>query len=176
MPDFSSSPFWIAVVHIVAIDIMLSGDNAIVIALACRSLPPKQRKIGILFGALGAILLRVLLTFFALTLLKIAYLKIIGALLLLWIGINLLKPIAKIDHRIKDSTRLSGAIKTIIVADFVMSLDNVIGVAAAARGSVFLLGFGLVVSIPLIVWGSHFVLKIMERFPVTIVLGAGLMG
>lgn len=176
MPDFGNSQFWIALLHIIAIDVVLSGDNAIVIALACRSLPPHQRKLGIFWGAFGAIALRVLLTFFAVVLLGLAYLKIVGAVLLLWIGINLLRPVAKSDHHIQSNTKLFGAIKTIIMADFVMSLDNVIGVAAAAKGDVFLLGFGLALSIPLIVWGSKFVLALMDRVPITVTLGAGLLG
>ncbi|MES2771146.1 MAG: TerC family protein [Pseudomonadota bacterium] len=168
--------FWAAVLQIIAIDILLSGDNAIVIALACRSLPPKQRRLGIFWGVVGAISLRVVLTFFAVGLLSLPWLKLIGGALLLWIGIQLLIPEASDEPNIKPADHLWGAIRTIIIADFVMSLDNVIGVAAAAKDNVYLLAFGLLLSVPLIAWSSQLVLKVMERFPVVIVLGAGLLG
>ncbi len=174
--DISSPDFWVAVLQIIAIDIVLSGDNAVVIALACRNLPPAQRRKGILWGVGGAIGLRVVLTAFAAALLGYPYLKLIGGVLLLWIGIKLLLPEPPEGHDIEASDKLWSAVKTIIVADFVMSLDNVIGVAAAAKGSVALLLFGLAVSIPLIVWTSQLFLKLMERFPVIITLGAGLLG
>ncbi|MDP2793520.1 MAG: TerC family protein [Sulfurisoma sp.] len=174
--DISSPDFWVAVLQIIAIDIVLSGDNAVVIALACRNLPPAQRKKGILWGVGGAIGLRVVLTAFAAALLGYPYLKLIGGVLLVWIGIKLLLPEPPEGHDIQASDKLWGAVKTIIVADFVMSLDNVIGVAAAAKGSLALLLFGLAVSIPLIVWTSQLFLKLMERFPIVITLGAGLLG
>ena len=141
---FATPQFWISVLQIVAIDVLLSGDNAVVIALACRSLPPEQRRKGVLFGVAGAVSLRIMLTFFAVGLLTLPYIKIVGAVLLLWIGIKLLLP--EDDHEganIPANTHLMGAVKTIIVADFVMSLDNVIGVAAAAKGHFGLLVFGL---------------------------------
>ena len=170
--------FWIAVLQIIAIDILLGGDNAVVIALACRGLPEAQRKRGILWGVAGAIGLRILLIFFALQLLAIPYLKVAGALLLLWIGIKLLMPEHSDDghQKIQSSTTLAGAIKTIIVADAVMSLDNVIAVAGAAKGDITLVIFGILVSVPIIVWGSRLVLKLMDRFPVVITLGGGLLG
>ena len=169
--------FWIAVLQIIAIDIVLGGDNAVVIALACRRLPEKQRNMGIFWGVLGAIALRVILIFFAFSLLTMPYLKIVGALLLLWIGVKLLQPEPEGSaHEINASTTLIGAIKTIIIADAVMSLDNVIAIAGAAKGSMELVIFGLVVSVPIIVWGSKLVMKLMDRFPMTIVLGAGLLG
>ncbi|HEY3433184.1 MAG TPA: TerC family protein [Rhodocyclaceae bacterium] len=174
--DFASTTFWIAVFQIIVIDILLSGDNAVVIAMACRNLPAAQRKKGILWGVLGAVVLRVVLTAVAATLLGLPYLKIIGGLLLLWIGVKLLLPEGDEGEDIQGSTRLIGAIKTIIVADFVMSLDNVIGVAAAAHDSLWLLIFGLAVSIPLIVFSSALVLHLMERFPIVVTLGAGLLG
>jgi YjbE family integral membrane protein len=178
MPDFLATPdFWIAVLQIIAIDVVLSGDNAVVIALACRDLPLGQRRQGILWGVGGAVVLRVLLTFFAVGLLGFPWLKIAGGLLLLWIAIKLLLPEDEgSGHDIPPAQHLFGAVKTIIVADFVMSLDNVIGVAAAAKGDVWLLIFGLLVSIPLIVWSSQLIMKLMERFPIIIVLGAGLLG
>ena len=175
--DVTSPQFWVAVLQIIAIDIVLGGDNAIVIALACRRLPEKQRNLGIFWGVFGAIGLRVVLIFFALTLLAIPFLKIVAALLLLWIGIKLLQPEPESDgHQVDASTTLLGAIKTIIIADAVMSLDNVIAIAGAAKDSIGLVIFGLVVSVPIIVWGSKLVMKVMDRFPIAIVIGAGLLG
>lgn len=169
--------FWVSVLQIIAIDILLGGDNAIVIALACRRLPEKQRKQGIFWGVVGAIALRVILIFFALQLLAIPFLKIVGGALLLWIGIKLLQPEDEDEHgRIEGSTHLMGAIRTIIIADAVMSLDNVIAVAAAAKGDLTLVIFGILVSIPIVVWGSKFVLKLMDRLPVVITFGGALLG
>ena len=168
--------FWISVLQIIAIDILLGGDNAIVIALACRRLPEAQRKQGIFWGVVGAIGLRVILIFFALQLLAIPFLKIVGGLLLLWIGIKLLQPEEEVHDSIEGSTHLLGAIRTIIIADAVMSLDNVIAVAAAARGDLGLVIFGILVSIPIVVWGSKFVLKLMDRLPVVITFGGALLG
>lgn len=175
--EFGSPEFWIAVLQIIAIDILLGGDNAVVIALACRKLPPRQRRLGIFWGVFGAIALRVILIFFALTLLKIPFLKLVGAALLLWIGIKLVLPERdEGGHEIDASTSLMGAIKTIIVADAVMSLDNVIAIAAASKDSLALVIFGLVVSIPIIVFGSQLVLKLMDRFPIVILGGGALLG
>ena len=174
---FYSANFWVDVLKIIIIDLLLSGDNAVVIALACRNLPEAQRKKGILFGVGGAIGLRVVLTFFAVSLLSLPYLKLVGALLLLWIGIKLILP--EEEHsksNIKADTRLLGAVKTIIIADFVMSLDNVLGVAAVAKGNVGLLVFGLLISIPLIAWSSQLVLKLIDRFPFIIYAGGALLG
>ena len=182
MEEFLTAQFWLAVGQIIMIDILLGGDNAVVIALACRKLPARQRTQGILWGTAGAILLRVILIFFALTLLAIPYLKIVGALLLLWIGIKLLLPEHEEEHgNIQASDRLWGAVKTVIVADFVMSLDNVIAIAGAAQGAhadhqMALVIFGLIVSIPIIVWGSQMVIKLMDRFPIVITLGGMLLG
>ncbi len=175
MLEFASAEFWIALSQIVLINIVLSGDNAVVIALACRSLPPAQQKKAILFGSVGAIVLRVVLTFFAVMLLDLPYLKLIGAAALLWIGVGLLKSDDG-EENLEGHSSLSAAIKTIVVADLVMSLDNVIGVAAAAKGNVVLLVVGLIISIPLIIFGSAVLLKIMGRFPIIITLGAGLLG
>jgi len=174
---FQSPQFWVDVFKIIMIDLLLSGDNAVVIALACRNLPEAQRKKGIMYGVGGAIGLRIVLTFFAVSLLSLPYLKLVGALLLLWIGVKLILP--EEEHgegNIKAETHLWGAIKTIIIADFVMSLDNVIGVAAAAKGNVGLLVFGLLVSIPLIAWSSQLVLKLIDRYPFIIYAGGGLLG
>jgi YjbE family integral membrane protein len=181
MEQLLTPEFWVAVGQIIMIDIVLGGDNAVVIALACRKLPPKQRTMGILWGTAGAIILRVILIFFALTLLAIPYLKIIGALLLLWIGIKLLLPEEEDAHgSIQASDKLWAAVKTVIVADFVMSLDNVIAIAGAAEGGgdhkMALVIFGLLVSIPIIVWGSQLVIKLMDRYPIIITAGGMLLG
>ena len=173
----SSAQFWVDVFKIIMIDLLLSGDNAVVIALACRNLPLEQRKKGIMFGVLGAIILRIVLTFFAVNLLSLPYLKLVGALLLIWIGIKLILPEdEQNEDSIKADTRLFGAVKTIIIADLVMSLDNVLGVAAAAKGNVSLLVFGLLISIPLIAWSSQLVLKLIDRFPFIIYAGGALLG
>ena len=182
MEQFMTAEFWLAVGQIIMIDILLGGDNAVVIALACRKLPATQRTQGILWGTAGAIVLRVILIFFALTLLQIPYLKIVGAVLLLWIGVKLLLPEHEEEHgNIQASDKLWGAVKTVIIADFVMSLDNVIAIAGAAQGAhtdhqLALVIFGLVVSIPIIIWGSQMVIKLMDRFPVIITLGGMLLG
>ena len=175
MAEVMTPEFWIALMQIILINIVLSGDNAVVIALACRSLPPQQQKKAIMFGSVGAIVLRLVLTFFAVYLLQQPYLKLVGAALLLWIGIGLLKGDDE-EEEMEGHSNLAGAIKTIIVADLVMSLDNVIGVAAAAKGNIVLLVVGLIISIPLIIFGSTLLLKLMTRFPVIITIGAGLLG
>ncbi|HEY8856247.1 MAG TPA: TerC family protein [Rugosibacter sp.] len=174
--DISTAAFWIAVLQIIAIDIMLGGDNAVVIALACRKLPDAQRKKGIFWGVAGAIILRVVLIFFALQLLAVPWLKIIGALLLFWIGVKLLQPEDQGHGDVAAATTLGGAIKTIIVADAVMSLDNVIAVAGAAHGNLLLVVFGILASIPIVVWGSQLVLRMMDRYPVIITAGGALLG
>jgi YjbE family integral membrane protein len=177
LADLGTARFWIAILQIILIDLLLSGDNAVVIALACRNLPERQRKLGIFWGVGGAIALRITLTFFAVSLLAIPYLKIVGAVLLLWIGVKLVLPQDDGEgHEIRAAGNLMGAIRTIIIADFVMSLDNVIAVAAAARDSLFLLIFGLALSIPLMVWASQLILRLMDRFPSIILLGGGLLG
>jgi YjbE family integral membrane protein len=173
--SFASPEFWIALAQIIMINIVLSGDNAVVIALASRSLPPAQQKKAIVFGSVGAIVMRLVLTFFAVMLLSQPYLKLVGAALLLWIGVGLLKG-GDDSGDLKAHSNLAAAIKTIIVADLVMSLDNVIGVAAAAKGNVPLLVIGLIISIPLIIFGSAIILKLMTRFPVIITIGAALLG
>jgi YjbE family integral membrane protein len=173
----STAQFWVDVFKIIVINLLLSGDNAVVIALACRNLPVELRKKGILYGVGGAVVLRILLTFFAVSLFELPYLKLVGALLLLWIGIKLIVP--EEEHNavsIETDTRLPGAIKTILIADLVMSLDNVLGVAAAAKGNVPLLVFGLLISIPIIAWSSQLVLKMIDRFPIIIYAGGALLG
>jgi YjbE family integral membrane protein len=180
--EFLTAHFWIAVGQIIMIDILLGGDNAVVIALACRKLPPEQRTKGILWGTAGAIILRVVLIAFALTLLQVPYLKLVGAALLIWIGVKLLAPQDEDGHsNIEGSDRLWAAVKTVIIADLVMSVDNVIAIAGAATGAgeqhqMPLVIFGLLVSVPIIIWGSQMVLKLMDRFPIIITIGGMLLG
>ena len=181
MEEFMTAGFWLAVGQIIMIDILLGGDNAVVIALACRNLPGNLRTKGIIYGTAGAIILRVILIAFALALLAIPYLKIVVAVLLLWIGVKLLLPEDEGDHTISSSDRLWAAVKTVIIADLVMSVDNVLAIAGAAQGAhqdhqLALVIFGLLVSIPIIVAGSQLVLKLMSRFPIVITLGAMLLG
>jgi len=179
---FLTPQFWVAVGQIILIDILLGGDNAVVIALACRQLPAAQRTKGIIWGTAGAIVLRVILIAFALTLLQVPFLKLVGAILLIWIGVKLLVPEEEDAHgSIQASDKLWGAVKTVIVADLVMSVDNVIAIAGAAQGAgqqhqMPLVIFGLLVSIPIIVWGSQLVLKLMDRFPTIITVGGMLLG
>lgn len=171
------SAFLLAVAQIIMIDILLGGDNAVVIALACRRLPENLRNKGIFWGVAGAIAVRIVLIFFALQLLALPYLKLVGAALLLWIGIKLLVSEDEDGHEgMAASDNLFGAVKTVIIADVVMSLDNVIAVAGAAKGDLSLVVFGILISVPIIVWGSRFVLKLMDRFPAVIVLGGALLG
>jgi YjbE family integral membrane protein len=167
--------FWTALLKIIGVNIILSGDNAVVIALAARSLPPKQQKQAIFWGAGAAIVLRIILTLFAVALLALPWLKLIGSVLLLWIGVKLLIP-EDDDPGITASDNLMIAIRTILIADLVMSLDNVIAVAAAAGGSTILLVLGLAISIPLVIFGATLLVKIMDRFPIIVIIGAGLIG
>ena len=181
MEEFLTAHFWLAVGQIIMIDILLGGDNAVVIALACRKLPAHQRVKGILWGTAGAIVLRVVLIAFALTLLQVPFLKLVGAALLLWIGVKLLVPDDDAHSNIEGSDKLWAAVKTVIVADLVMSVDNVIAIAGAATGAgenhqMPLVIFRLLVSVPIIIWGSQLVLKLMDRFPVIITAGAMLLG
>lgn len=180
--DFlTHAPFWIALGQIIIIDILLGGDNAVVIALACRKLPPAQRTKGIIWGTAGAIVLRVVLIAFAMTLLQLPFLKVVGAALLVWIGTKLLAPDEDGHENIAGNAHLLAAIKTIIVADLVMSVDNVIAIAGAAQTShqdhqILLVSLGLLISIPIIVWGSQIVIRLMERFPLVVVAGGMLLG
>ena len=176
MQEFMTAEFWLAVGQIIMIDIVLSGDNAVVIALACRNLSPEQRRTGIFWGVAGAVSLRVVLTVFAALVMNLPWLKLVGGLLLVWIAVKLMLPEDEDGHDIEPSAHLWGAVKTIVIADFVMSLDNVIAVAGAAHGSLALLLFGLAVSVPLIVWSGHLILRWMERWPWIVLLGAGLLG
>jgi len=167
--------FWTALLKIIGVNIVLSGDNAVVIALAARSLKGKQQKQAIFWGSGAAIVMRIVLTLFAVALLELPWLKLIGSVLLLWIGVKLLIP-EDGDENIEASDNLMVAIRTILIADLVMSLDNVIAVAAAAGGHWGLLIIGLAISIPLVIFGATLLLKLMERWPIIITIGAGLLG
>jgi YjbE family integral membrane protein len=172
-----SPDFWIGLLKIVWINIILSGDNAVVIALAARSLPPHQQKQAVLFGSGAAVVLRIVLTVVAAKLLALPWLQIVGGLLLLWIGVQLLSDEDDGGEGGPKSTGgMLAAVRTILIADLVMSLDNVIAVAAAAQGSMTLLVLGLAISIPLVVFGSTLMIRLMERFPIIVVLGAMLIG
>ena len=175
--DLSSTAFWAGLGSIIIANILLSGDNAVVIALAARSLPAHQQKKAILFGSGAAIVLRIVLTLVAAAMLRLPFLKIIGGLLLLYIGVDLLGGDDDGEGEVgKENGSMGSAIRTILVADLVMSLDNVLAVAAAAKGDTTLLVLGLAISIPLIVFGSTLLLGVMQRFPVIITLGAALLG
>jgi YjbE family integral membrane protein len=181
MEHIATATFWVALAKIIWVNILLSGDNAVVIALAARSLPDHQRNKAVFAGSAAAIVLRVILTIFAVQLLQFPYLKIVGALLLFYIGVQLLLPEDGDEDGIKSSDRLWPAIRTILLADLVMSVDNVLAVAAAAdsgppESKLLLLILGLGLSIPLIIFGSQLLLTVMERFPVIITLGAALLG
>ncbi len=174
--DFTSAAYWAALGSIVLANIVLSGDNAVVIAMAARSLPAHQQRKAIFWGSAAAIVMRIILTLIAVEMLKWPYLKVVGALLLLYIGISLLSEDNGDNGGHKEIGGMAAAIRTILVADLVMSLDNVLAVAAAAKGNTALLIIGLAVSIPLIIFGSTLLLKVMDRFPIIITLGAALLG
>ncbi|MYN11969.1 YjbE family putative metal transport protein [Pusillimonas sp. TS35] len=174
--DVGSTQFWLALLEIIWVNILLSGDNAVVIALAARSLPPNQQRMAIGFGSTGAIVLRIILTIVAAKLLLLPWLKVVGGLLLLCIGISLLRPSDDAEDGVREHGSLMAAIRTILLADLVMSLDNVVAVAAAAHGDFVLLIFGLAISIPLVIFGSTLLLKVIERLPVIVWLGAALLG
>ncbi len=176
MELLQSTDFWLGLMLIIWINIILSGDNAVVIALAARSLPPEQQKKAIMFGSGAAVVLRIGLTVVAAKLMTLEYLQIVGGILLLWIGAQLLAGEDEDDGEGGEQSNLFSAIRTILIADLVMSLDNVIAVAAAAKGDEVLLMIGLAISIPLVIFGSTLMIKLMERYPVIITLGAALIG
>jgi YjbE family integral membrane protein len=174
--DFASiSDLLSALFEIAAINILLSGDNAVVIALACRGLPPHQQRKAFLLGSAGIVVLLVLLTAFAAYLMSLPYLELAGSVVLLWIGIKLLLPEAE-EESVAESGRLADAVKTIIIADVVMSLDNVLGMAGAARGHLGMLFVGLLITIPVVLFGSALITRLMTRFPLLVTLGAALLG
>ncbi len=174
--SYTSPEFWIALIQIIGVNIVLSGDNAVVIALAARGLPPANQKRAVAWGSGAAVLMRIVLTVVAVELLRLPYLKLAGAGLLLWIAIQLMVPAEGEGGHGHAGTSMAAAIKTILLADLVMSLDNVIAVAAAAKGNTLLLVIGLAISIPLVVFASQLLLKLMDRFPVIITVGAALLG
>ena len=175
--EFTSAAFWAALGSIILANILLSGDNAVVIAMAARSLPAHQQKKAIFYGSAAAIVMRIVLTLIAVEMLKWPFLKIVGGVLLVYIGVTLLlEDDAGGDMGAQQNAGLLTAIRTILIADLVMSLDNVLAVAAAAKGNTVLLILGLGISIPLIIFGSTLLLKVMERFPIIITLGAALLG
>ena len=174
--ELASPEFWIALMQIIGVNIVLSGDNAVVIALAARSLPANQQKKAIAWGSGAAVVMRIVLTIVAVELLRLPYLKLVGAALLFWIAIQLLIPEEEGEETESASTSMASAIKTILLADLVMSLDNVIAVAAAAKGHTGLLIIGLAISIPLVIFASRLLLVLMDRFPIIITLGAALLG
>jgi YjbE family integral membrane protein len=176
MEFLHSADFWIGLVKIVWINIILSGDNAVVIALAARSLPPHQQRKAVFWGSGAAVVLRIALTVVAAKLLELSFLQIVGGCLLLWIGLQLLSEDGDEEGQSKSYGNLMAAVRTILIADLVMSLDNVIAVAAAAHGNLVLLVLGLAISIPLVIFGSTLMIKLMDRFPVIVVLGAALIG
>lgn len=176
MEMLQNTDFWIGLVKIVWINIILSGDNAVVIALAARSLPQRQQCGAVFFGSGAAVILRIALTVVAAALLQISFLQIVGGILLLWIGVQLLGDEEGGADHVEKNGSLVVAIKTILIADLVMSLDNVIAVAAASKGSLLLLILGLAISIPLVIFGSTLMIKLMERFPIIVVFGACLVG
>ena len=176
MEFLSTADFWIGLMKIVWINIILSGDNAVVIALAARSLPAQQQKKAIMFGSGAAVFLRIVLTVVAAKLLELSFLQVIGGCLLLWIGYQLLTGGEEEEGEAKGKGSMAAAIRTILIADLVMSLDNVIAVAATAQGNMVLLILGLAISIPLVIFGSTLMIKLMDRFPVIITLGAALIG
>ena len=180
--EFFTMIDWSVVIQIIIIDLLLGGDNAVVIALACRNLHPNQRRKGIIWGTAGAIILRVILVAFAVVMLQIPFLKLVGGALLLWIGYKLMVQEDESEHNLDAPDKLFAAIKTIIIADIVMSLDNVLAIAGAAGqvdNAAHQIGyviFGLIVSIPIIVAGSRIVLYLIDRFPLIVTAGAGLLG
>ncbi len=175
MGMLATPEFWLGLAKIIGVNIILSGDNAVVIALAARSLPKKQQKMAVFWGSGAAIVMRVILTLFAVALLTLPWLKLAGSALLVWIGVKLLVP-DEDEGEIQASTKMLAAIKTILVADLVMSTDNVIAVAAASGGSIVLLVLGLGISIPLVIFGATLLIRLMERYPVIITVGAALIG
>jgi YjbE family integral membrane protein len=176
LSELQTGLFWAGLWQIILINIVLSGDNAVVIALAARSLPARQQKQAVMWGAGAAVVMRIVLTIIAVEMLKWPWLKLIGAVLLLWIAVKLLMPEEGGEGDVNSSENLWAAIKTILIADLVMSLDNVIAVAAAAKGSLTLLILGLLISIPLVIFGSTLLMKVMERWPIIITIGGGLLG
>ncbi|HEY5366665.1 MAG TPA: TerC family protein [Casimicrobiaceae bacterium] len=171
----SNPDTWTALAKIAVINIVLSGDNAVVIALACRSLAPRQQRNAFIVGTAGIVVLMTALTSCAALLMTLPWIQLGGSLLLLWIGAKLLLPEGE-QGDVDDTANFWVAVKTIIIADLVMSIDNVLGMAGAAKGHYGMLFVGLVITMPLILFGSAMLMKVMERFPVVVTIGAGLLG
>ena len=171
-----TASFWAALGSIILANVLLSGDNAVVIAMAARGLPASQQKKAIVFGSGAAIVMRIVLTLVAVRMLGLPWLKLVGGIALLWVGAKLMSDEESEHAQPSEALGIGAAVRTILLADLVMSLDNVLAVAAAAQGNTLLLVVGLAVSIPLIVFGSTLILKVMERFPVIITAGAALLG
>jgi YjbE family integral membrane protein len=176
LAELQTAQFWLDLLQIIGINILLSGDNAVVIALASRSLPPAQRKLAVLGGSGAAVVLRIILCLIIASVLQIPYLKLVGGVLLLYIGVKLVIAEESSEEDIAAKSNLWGAIQTILIADAVMSLDNVVAIAAAAHDSVLLITLGLLISIPLIVFGSQLMLRVLTKYPVLVMLGGGLLG
>ncbi len=174
--ELGSTEFWLALVQIIWVNIILSGDNAVVIALACRSLPPKQQKWGIILGAGAAVLLRIVFVLIISWLLDVPWLKLVGGALLFWIGYKLMLPEEGEGHEVEAASNLRKAVLIVLWADLVMSLDNVIAIAAAARNDTLLIILGLAISVPLVVFGAALMIRLLQRFPILITLGAALIG
>jgi YjbE family integral membrane protein len=174
--ELQTAAFWTGLLAIIWVNIILSGDNAVVIALAARSLPARQQTQAVIWGAGAAVVLRIILTIVAVELLRLSWLKLIGGILLFWIAVKLLVPEDGGEDGIESSSNLWAAIKTILIADLVMSLDNVIAVAAVAKDSFVLLILGLSISIPLVIFGATILMKLMGRWPIIISVGAALIG
>lgn len=168
--------FWSGLTQIILVNIVLSGDNALVIALACRNLEKRHQRPAIIIGSAGAIILRIIFVLIVDQLLKISFLKLAGGLLLLWIGVKLVQGEEEHGDGVKGAGSVWGAIRTIIIADAVMSLDNAIAIAAAAKGDVVLIVLGLLISIPLIIFGATLIMALLNRFPIIVIAGGALLG
>jgi YjbE family integral membrane protein len=175
--EFTQPTFWLAALQIIWINILLSGDNAVVIALACRSLPPKQRMWGLILGAGAAVVLRIFFTVIIAQLMGLPFLKLVGGLALLWIAVKLVVPDEEHgEDKVDAGENLWRAVRIVVIADIVMSLDNVIAIAAAAKGNILLIVFGLTVSVPMIVAGAALLMALLNRFPILVWAGAALLG
>jgi len=172
----TDAQFWVGLLQIIWVNILLSGDNAVVIALACRQLPPRQQTMGIILGTLPAVVLRIVFTVFIAYLMGIPYLKMVGGALLFWVAVKMLQGEDEGDDAVQSGATIWAAVRTIVVADAVMSLDNVIAIAAAARGDMVLLVLGLLISMPLVIFGSAILLKLLTRFPILVTAGGALLG
>lgn len=173
--ELFSQQFFVALFSIIILDLVLAGDNAVVIAMAANRLPERLRNRAIYVGTAGAIIIRLIMTFFAVHLLTVPYLQALGGLVLLPIAVKLMRPSSKEEH-VDAADTFAGAVKTIIIADAAMGVDNVIAIAGASHGDFLLVVLGLIISIPIVVGGSQLIGKLMDRYPVLIVIGAAILG